>query len=144
MDNRTYHNNLTRFSGSQSITYSYRVPTGTTTRTPRCLGSSFSGTLEKSFKAYRVTYHNNAFPLTQASIAALINNSKPPSPQQQIKNNLTPSLELNPFLLTGSWGPCTLTNPYLNDQMEVVVSSWNFKGMAESIKVIKWSLKKLN
>ena len=66
------------------------------------------------------------FTLTQASIVALINNSKPPSPRQQIKNNLTPSLELNPFLLTGSWGPCTLTNPHLNHQMEVVVSSWIF------------------
>ena len=93
-------------------------------------------TLEKSFKAYWVTFHNNAFPLTQESIVALINNSKPPSPWQQIKNNLIPSLELNPFLLAGSWGPCTPTNPHLNHQMEVVTSSsWNFRDMDESIKV---------
>ena len=96
------------------------------------MSSSFSGTLEKSFKAYQVTSHINAFPLTQASIVALINNSKPPIPWQQIKNNLALSLELNPFLLTGIWGPCTLTNPHLNHQMEVVTSLWNFKGMAKS------------
>ena len=54
-----------------------------------------------------------------------------------MKNSLIPSLELNPFLLTGSWGPCTLTNPHLNHQMEVVVSSWIFKGMVKSIEVSK-------
>ena len=32
------------------------------------MSSSFCGTLEKSFKAYRVTSHNYAFPLTQAFI----------------------------------------------------------------------------
>ena len=57
-------------------------------------------TLEKSFKAH-----------WKASIVALINNSKTSSPWQQIKNNLTLSLELNPFILNGSWRPCTLTNP---------------------------------
>ena len=46
-----------------------------------------------------------------------------------------PSLELNSFHLTGSWGPNKLTNPDLNHQVEVVISSWNFKGMGESIKV---------
>ena len=51
--------------------------------------------LRESFKAYTVTSHINAFPLTQASIVALINDSKP---RQQMNNNLTPSLELNPFL----------------------------------------------
>ena len=75
------------------------------------------------------------FPLTQASIVALINNSKPSSPRQQKKNNLTTPLELNIFLSNGSWGRYTLTSPHLNHQIEVVISSWNFRGMAKSIKV---------
>ena len=33
--------------------------------------------IEKSFNPYGVTSHNNALPLTQASIVALINNNKP-------------------------------------------------------------------
>ena len=38
--------------------------------------------------------------------------------------HLTSTLKLKAFILTGSWGPCTLINPYLNQPMEVVVSSW--------------------
>ena len=80
----------------------------------------------KSAESYRVANISPlSFPLTQASTVVPLNITATPLDQDSKYNVLiNPILKLNPFLLTGSRRPCTLTNPHLNQLTEVAVSSY--------------------